>query len=308
MNSEHLQSWGAHALQFKLPGALIHLTGLSAAQGASLRETYPGYVTETSSDVGEHDIECRAYRLDHAPAVLPQELTLDKQYAPKKIRRVDRIELTGINFEAQILFKSSQAPASLGVLHEHEFARPDVIENFLRVFAAHRALEHGGVVLHSAGLVFAGQACIFVGRSNAGKTTLTRKAHQSGTTVLSDDINLVLPGQQGYEAFAVPFTGEFGRFLDQDRACDSYPVTGIVLLERGDHLETKVIKASDAVARLLVGCPFVNTDEQESAVLFDVLTDVVARVPVIALQSRRDDGIERIMDKVKCGFDQCLAA
>ncbi|MCG6863447.1 MAG: hypothetical protein LJE70_19625, partial [Chromatiaceae bacterium] len=138
--------------------------------------------------------------------------------------------------------------------------------------------------------------------SNAGKTTLTRKAYQKGARVLSDDINLLLPEKNGYRAYAVPFSGEFGRTLNHQGGRDSYPVAGVVLLEQGERLETQAVKASEAVARLLVGCPFVNTDAEESAALFDVLTELVTRVPTIALRNRRDDGIEEIMNAVKRGI------
>ena len=208
-----------------------------------------------------------------------------------------------MNFEARIGLGSQLGLSSLGTAQEHELAYGNVIENFLRVFIAHYALRQNGVILHSAGLVFDGQAYIFSGRSNAGKTTLTRKACESGAWVLSDDINLVLPHEQGYQAHAVPFTGEFGRTLQHEGGQKSYPVAGIVLLEQADTLETSPVSPSTAVARLLTGCPFVNTDPEESATLFDVLTGLVAKVPVIRLRSRRDDDIEAIMTKVKGEFN-----
>ena len=116
---------------------------------------------------------------------------------------------------------------------------------------------------------------------------------------MSDDINLVLPHGSGYRAHAVPFTGEFGRTLEHAGGRQSYPLAGIILLEQSDSLATSPVSPSTAVARLLTGCPFINTDPEESATLFDVLAGLVARVPVIRLQSRRDDHIEAIMLKVK---------
>ena len=172
-------------------------------------------------------------------------------------------------------------------------------KTFYGYLTAHRALALGGAVLHSAGLVFDGRAYIFVGRSNVGKTTLTRKAYEAGATVLSDDINLVLPQAGGYRAFAVPFTGEFGRTVVHDETEASYPVAGIVLLEQAETLEARKIGRRQAVARLMVGCPFVNTDEHETNTLFDNLAAMVANLPVIRLQNRREDTISDIMDSVR---------
>ena len=298
-------TWGTHYLQFKLPMTTVRLTGLSGAQYDALKESYPDFIAEMDPGIEvKEDIVCLAYRLDHPPAVSPGMLTLDGQYAPRSIRR-ERcgIELTGINFEAQIGLGRNPAVSSLGVALEHELQQANVIENFLRVYTAHRALELGGVMLHSAGLVFDDQAYVFSGRSNAGKTTLTRKAYEIGARILSDDINLVLPGKNGYQAHAVPFTGEFGRTLDHRGGKETYPVAGIVLLEQSDSLATETVNQSAAVARLLTGSPFVNMDAEESEKLFDAVTGLVAQVPVIRLLSRRDDKIDAIMHAVKSRFE-----
>ena len=297
-------TWGSLYLQFKLPMTTVRLAGLSGAQVDALKESYPDFIDEMEPGIEEkEDFVCLAYRLDHPPVVTPGMLTLDGQYAPRSIRREScGIELTGINFEAQISLGPNPAVSSLGVALEHELAQTSVIENFLRIYMAHRVLELGGVMLHSAGLVFDDQAYIFSGRSNAGKTTLTRKAYEVGARILSDDINLVLPGKNGYQAHAVPFTGEFGRTLGHRGGKETYPVAGIVLLEQSDSLATETVNQSAAVARLLTGSPFVNTDAEELEKLFDAVTSLVAQVPVIRLLSRRDDKIDAIMHAVKSRF------
>jgi hypothetical protein len=228
-----------------------------------------------------------------------QTLAVDGLYTPLKVRSASGIDLTGINFKARIPTDIVDGEASLGVAHEHELAQPGVVENFMRVLAAHNGVKLGGAVLHSAGLVFDGMATIFVGRSGAGKTTLTRKAHEAGATVLSDDINLVLPHASGYRAYAVPFTGEFGRSLEHADAADSYPVAAVVLLEQADYLRACCPGLADAVARLMVGCPFVNIDEQETNGVLENLTAMVMQLPVIQLCNRREDSVSEIMAAVR---------
>jgi hypothetical protein len=267
-----------------------------------MSRNYSEFVEQKSLSCADKGPECRAYRLGSAPQLSTEALTRDGQYAPIKVRSAHTIALTGVNFEARIGLDSNAASSSLGVALEHEFAQSDVVENFLRVYTAHHALLHNGVILHSAGLVFDDLAYVFVGRSGAGKTTLTRKAYQEGARVLSDDVNLLLPRKGRFCVFAVPFAGEFGRVVSQPGGRSCYPVAGVVLLEHGDCLSTRKVRASEAVARLLVGCPFVNTGTDESAALFDVLTTLVNTVPVICLQSRRDDTVEGIMRAVREGF------
>ena len=91
------------------------------------------------------------------------------QYAPLQIRGPHGVKVIGENFIAQIPLQPGHPPGSIGVLAEHELAYPNVIENVMRIYAAYRALDTGGLMLHSAGLVREGVAYIFVGRSNAGK-------------------------------------------------------------------------------------------------------------------------------------------
>ncbi len=287
----------------------VCFTGLEADQVAALESSYPGFVdgANYSHDLGADDVECRACRLAEAPTLPVEALTRDGQYAPRAIHRLNGIDLTGINFEARVPLHPSREPGWLGVEMAHELVQAIVIENYLRVFTAHQALRHGGVVLHSAGLVVDGRAYLCVGRSGAGKTTLTRKGHQAGAGVLSDDINLVLPGPAGYEAHAVPFTGEFGRTLTHPGGRAAYPVAGLVLLDRGERLVSTPIIPSAALARLLAACPFVNMDAAASAPLFDALSGLMARVPVIGLNCRRDDGFETIIELAIDGLTHARA-
>lgn len=301
--SQNKQSWGIHSLLLTLPFGNVEFTGLSKEQFISINETYSQFTSSADSSLlpRHSKFECRVFRLDKSPAISASALTFDSQYAPRKIRKSDGFELTGINFEAQLSLQTDPVPSYLGVVGEHEFAQANVIENYLRFFAAHKALDQGGVVLHSAGLVFDNQAYIFVGRSGAGKTTLTRKAYQGGAKILSDDINIILPdkGFTTHYAHAVPFTGEFGRTLIHRGGQENFPIAGIFLLEQGDQLMIRSINKSDAIAKLLVGSPFVNTDEFESTLLFDSLTALLRRVPIFKLTSRRDDNIDEIMKAVK---------
>jgi hypothetical protein len=294
--------WGRHRAWFDLPGGGLLVTGLDAEQVIALRRSYPGFVKEDDAAAGGETLACRARRLPEKPGLAAAELTRDGQYAPRTTLGADGIDLTGANFRALVPVSPACGPGWLGAVEAQDLVQASVIENFLRVFTAHQALRRGGVVLHSAGLVVDGRAFLFAGRSGAGKTTLTRKGHAAGAGVLSDDINLVLPAAGGYQAHAVPFTGEFGRTLAHPGGRAAYPVAGLVLLDRGERLGVAPIGASTAIARLLVACPFVNMEAATSAPLFDALTGLVARLPVIALRCRREDGFATIMTAVTEGF------
>jgi hypothetical protein len=290
--------WGSRTLLLDLPAGSVHFSGLSSAQFNALYQTYSRFANAGAPHVGRA-IECAVYQLASPLNISLQVFAVEGLYTPRKRRSERGIDLTGVNFKASIPTDSLSDLASLGIAREDELAEPRVVENFLRVLAAHHALQLGGAILHSAGLVFDEQAYIFVGRSGAGKTTLTRKAHEYGATVLSDDINLVLPHAGGYHAYAVPFTGEFGQTLDHAAAAVSYPVAAIVLLEQADHLAAHCPGSANAVARLMVGSPFVNNDEHETNRLLENLIAMVGQLPVVQLLNRREDKVSDIMDTIK---------
>jgi hypothetical protein len=289
--------WGEETLWLPFSFANIKLSGLSSLQRELISEYFCHYLDKPNLDfsIPKIDLECFTYRLKSYPAVSMQSLTVDSLYTPRKVRHNNLIEITGADFEAQILLDQPGATAYLGVVDELDIASAGVIENFLRPFAAHNALRQGGVLLHSAGLVFNGQAYIFVGRSGAGKTTLARKAYAGGARVLSDDINVLLPNCSGFRALSVPFTGEFGRTMEYLQDQTSYPISSVALLSQGENLRVNPACKSEATSRLLTGSPFVNTDQEETEDLFDVLEELVERVPIFRITCNKSDSIEDIM-------------
>ncbi len=287
--------WGRGARRFFLPLGTLRLEGLSEAQGRAIDATYPSFVAAA----GEVRFRCEAYRLPAPPAVRQEELTRDGCYTMRQQPlSPDCFQLTGFNFDAQIGLDPRML-ARLGVHAEEDLPKPIVLENFLRVFCAYQALRGGGLVLHSAGLVRQGTAWIFSGYSNAGKTTLSRKAQAAGAQVLSDDMNLLLPDARGYRAHVVPFTGEFGRTLRHPEARANYPVAALVLLEQGQDLRAEPVSPAQAVARLLGNAPFVNLDPSLAPRLFAVASDLAAALPVLRLRCRRADAMDAIWHRLE---------
>jgi hypothetical protein len=293
-----LPPWGPHTLSLALPGLAVTVRGLSGAQHRRLRDDYRAF-TRAPAHSSVPEVTLQAGRLDNFNPPAAAALTRDGQYTPLKSARnpAGGFDLTGINFNAR-LYPAGNRPGAIAVAGESHLAHANVFENALRVLVAYSALRQGGAVLHSAGIVADGRAWIFCGRSNAGKTTLTRKAHAAGLGVLSDDINLLLPSPGGFHAHAVPFTGEFGRTLDTT-ATGAYPVAALVLLRQGAPLSAQAVSPASAAAALLAGCPFVNNDEDETDTLLDTVTGLASALPVLQLTSALDDDIGAIMQCVR---------
>ena len=209
--------WGNESICLGLPGFNVQFVGLSLTQKHCLVAEFEQFLLIELPDQSAPSrlLTCQTEQLDSPLDIPIEELQQDNQYNPKIMKSDDVLSITGYNFLASFgLNEKIDTVAKLAVFEELELTEMSVIENFLRVYCAYNAVALSGAVLHSAGLVFDNEAIIFVGYSNVGKTTLTRKAYGEGATILSDDVNLILPSVNGFQAFKVPFTGEFGRTLD----------------------------------------------------------------------------------------------
>lgn len=291
-----LPAWGLHSIRLHLPISKVVIDGLSEAQQRAIARDYGSFIFGGHDLLEETDVICCAGRLGQPLEIPPQRFSVNGQYTPLKRRLDDEVTITGIDFVGNFtLGKKLPGHALLAVAKEEEFAMVSVLENFLRVLLAYRALYRGGALLHSAGILYEDHVYLFCGRSNAGKTTLARKAAASGARVLSDDINLVIPEHDGFRAHRVPFTGEFGRRSENLSGTGSFPIGGLVLLEKAPTLIATPARPAEAVAGLLTGSPFVNDDPSELPALLDILSELLYHKPIIRMGVSRDDSFEMVM-------------
>ena len=270
-----------------LVGGRYHFHGLSDAQTIALNRRYqPCGASSLEADA----LVVEVRELAHPIPIALEAFSFNGEYGPILGRTPDRLTITGINFRATVEW-GEPIRAILALTPEDQF---NAIENFLRIVSAYRVLSKRGLLLHSAGLVLDERAYLFAGRSGAGKTTLTRKAHVAGAGILSDDINIALPDENGgFRAFPVPFAGDFGQTPDL-LSPGGYPLAGLCFLEQGGTATLEPLSKAAAAARLVSASPFVNTDPYVAPDLLEVAANLVRRVPVRKLISRREDDFNLI--------------
>ncbi len=119
---------------------------------------------------------------------------------------------------------------------EKEIYRENLFHVIRHVFLLY-AQKNGYYALHSASILYRGQAWLFSGHSGMGKSTHTALWHEyAGTPYLNGDLNLIGKSEEGegYCIYGIPWCGTSGLCTTETRE-----LGGIILLGRDeeDHVE-----------------------------------------------------------------------
>lgn len=271
------ERFGDETFSFEIAGRGIRVQGLNGSQRGTLETLFPSFAApetvETDTDFFVFRVPPSRFRR------LPPwtwSYSLDFEYGPNHTHVVG-MDLLGRIERAQRL------SCALWTDKEEPETFHGAFENFLRVLVAHTMLHRGGALLHSAGVVEGGSAWLFLGHSGAGKSTLSRMALASGRSVVSDDLNLVVPARRSFALAGSPFLGEVGA-----RDNVAYPLTAVYRLEKGARDHVRPLGKAETLASLVSCASFVNHSPHAGATLASNLESLVHAVPSYALTFRRD--------------------
>jgi len=264
--------WGGEQARFGVAGIPVRIEGLSPLQRETLESLYNVAPAASSKvDVSLFQVDPTVFRTIDRRG---WNYSLDFDYGP------DHTHLVGMDWMARLDWKGDTVSAGVWVSTEESGAFHGAFENFLRVLAAHVLLLEGGALLHSAAVVAAGGAHLFVGPSGAGKSTISHAAHSTGRSVISDDLNVVTAG---FTLGGSSFFSEIGT-----RREGSYPLRGIYRLEKGTEDALRPMGEGEALASLIACAPFVNHSRFLAHRLWANLAALVARTPAHVLTFRRE--------------------
>lgn len=153
-----------------------------------------------------------------------------------------------------------------------------------------RALSHGGkLIVHASSVLMAEGAMVFLGASEAGKSTLATFFAERGCTLLSDDC-LMLSGAKGGNWMAVPSYPGPGKTpfhsapVRVHRAFTLGPPAD--LTDREPRIER--MTASEGMMSIVSGAFLLDLESPaQLRRVFDLAGDVAAAVPVCKLHFRR---------------------
>jgi hypothetical protein len=146
--------------------------------------------------------------------------------------------------------------------------------------SARQRKGYDACLVHSAGVIVDGLGYLFVGPSEAGKSTVATISHDH--TVLNDEMNLVEFRPEGPRLVGTPFNGFF-----RDKTAGAAPLAGILLLEKGPAHRLEAVGAGQAAAAVATQItPPVGLDEVADASTSLAMVDLGARL-VTATEVRR---------------------
>lgn len=244
------------------------------AERAAVR--YASFATVATADpAGEEDwtVEVQA-----ATSARPDGLPVPMLLAANLVPAEDAYLLDAAGIHGRIVLKDRQA------LLQYNGADPlGQLEYFLRIVCALLAYHGGGLLIHAAGLRAGSAVHLFIGQSGSGKSTVV--ALSPGALALSDDLVLLRPAADGWQAYGTPFWNQATSERSGETA--SGPVAGIYKLVQDRNVFIEALPPAVAVAELLANCPVVNGVAADLPGLVSRCRTLARAMPVRALHFRK---------------------
>ena len=287
--------FGPHALDLRVAGISARLTGLSARQQSELAARYGIFARkEVARERGEErspDVEIEVHQSPRSGFLKVQRGSQPELY--RLLTRRHRGALVAWSYEWAARYRLDERKAALAAASDERVVFDRCVENFLRVVFAHLALEKGGILLHGAGVVRGDRAFVFFGPSGSGKTTVT--AFSAGSLILSDDLVLIVPEDQGFATSSVPFRGLLAPPATTDRR---YRLAGLFRLVQDSVIFLEELSRTRAVGEIVQSLPFVTDRPEAVPRIIDVVGRLTGAVPVRRLHFRKDGGFWSVVEDV----------
>jgi MoaA/NifB/PqqE/SkfB family radical SAM enzyme len=170
-----------------------------------------------------------------------------------------------------------------------------------QILLARLLADRQGCYLHSSAAILSGQGLVFVGHSEAGKSTmikmLTEPGHFSGSPgsvdVLCDDRNIVRRWPEGFRVHGTWSHGEVPLV-----SAGSAPLRAILFLEQATENRLISLDGNEIVPRLLACLikPFVTADWWEKTL--DLVQQMAQEVPCYALRFDKSGAVVQVLKQL----------
>ena len=175
-----------------------------------------------------------------------------------------------------------------------ENMRSIAIESFLRICYSFLAVEHEGLLLHSAGVMRGQNGYIFPGQSGTGKSTIAGLASDR-EVILSDEMVVVRKTGEDHVVYSSPF---FGTNKSAERSLSASLKAAFLPIKDRDVYVDRA-KPARALPKLMAGVLFFGQDPALNRRLMDICNGVVERIPFYDLHFRRDATFWQCIDELE---------
>jgi hypothetical protein len=155
-----------------------------------------------------------------------------------------------------------------------------------------RVARSGGIVLHSAGVVFPKGGYVFTGPSGAGKSTLAQLHADAGASVLSDERMIVRKSGSGVVAHGTPWVGS-GHYAKNA----SGPVTALYCIRHGvtSH-RIEAMRPGAIMSAILQQCFLPHWDREAMDSTLAFLSTMIRTIPCQSLAFLKQPDIVNYLD------------
>ena len=161
-----------------------------------------------------------------------------------------------------------------------------------QILVARLLADREGCFLHSCGVIYNGKGLLFVGHSEAGKSTTSRMLMEHGGEILCDDRNIIRQEKEGFRLY-----GSWSHGDVPEISANSAPLHAIFVLEQSKENKITLIEDKSAIIKKFIAClikPLETADWWHKEL--KVLEEIVQKVPVYRMQF---DKSGMIVDQLK---------
>lgn len=268
---------GDHSVCIALGPLEIQFSGLDATLAATLHERYTPYATPRATRDDALRVDVGSYDVDY--------------FVEPKSGEVGRLQLAcdgdRVRYLSYRVAGWFDTRGGLGLLWLSRGEWEPVLrsfENYIRAAVAWQAASRGGALVHAASAVLDGRGYLFYGESGAGKSTLS--ACNRRARIVSDDLSLILPDEDGVALVGSPFRGTYE---EGDPVEGSFPLRAGFRLIQSERAEVQPVPRVRALAELVGNLPFVAEAFRGRPDLFARVQQSFDGVALAHLHFRKDD-------------------
>jgi len=163
-----------------------------------------------------------------------------------------------------------------------------------QILLARVLADREGCYLHSCGVNFEGKGLLFVGHSEAGKSTMATMLKGKAEILCDDRIIIRKQPQTGFRIYGTWSHGDV-----PDVSVNSAPLKAILFLEKAEENRIMAINDKKEITKRLLSClikPFVTTDWWEKTLV--LIEKVGERVPCYVLKFDKSGRVIDILRKL----------